>query len=145
MANRIRSVEKEAFWRGVLDRQRTSGLSVRRFCLREEISEASFYAWRREILRRNAEPDEVVRPGEEIGGTGRGLVPVDVLSNDAVLPARPATRASDSVAAQLLEIVTPEGLTLRFAPETAVETVAALVEVIAPRLDATRHQRRDAC
>lgn len=145
MANRNRSVEKEAFWRGVLSRQRASGLSVRRFCLREEISEASFYAWRREILRRDADSEEVVESREGAKGSGRGLVPVDVVPANAVLPSLAARRASDSVAAQMLEIVTPEGLTLRFAPETAVETVAALVEVIAPRLDAGRHQRRDAC
>lgn len=117
MANRNRSVEKEAFWRDVLDRHRSSGLSVRRFCLRERVAEASFYAWRREILRRDAELEEVVESGEGAKGSGRGLVPVDVVPGDAILPSLTVTRASDSAAAKLLEIITPGGLTLRFVPQ----------------------------
>lgn len=52
MAN-LRSAEREAFWRGELARQAASGLSVRRFCREHELSEPSFYAWRRTLRERD--------------------------------------------------------------------------------------------
>lgn len=52
MAN-LRSGEREAFWRGEIGRQATSGLSVRRFCQERELSEPSFYAWRRTLQDRD--------------------------------------------------------------------------------------------
>jgi hypothetical protein len=36
-------------WREAIARQRESCLSVRAFCLREELSEPSFYAWRKRL------------------------------------------------------------------------------------------------
>jgi hypothetical protein len=68
MAKRVGSVvgrqpergSKEAFWRGHLARQPHSGLSIRAYCARHGLSEASFYFWRRELARRNASP--VQRP-----------------------------------------------------------------------------------
>jgi hypothetical protein len=47
-----RSEEKLAYWRGVLERQQESGLSIRRFCREEQVSEASFHNWRRKIAGR---------------------------------------------------------------------------------------------
>ena len=43
------SEEKRAYWRGVLERQRESGLSVRQFCREQRVSEASFHSWKRKI------------------------------------------------------------------------------------------------
>ena len=53
-----RNPEREAFWRGVVARFGKSDLTVRGFCARERVSEDTFYFWRREIQRRDAE-----RPG----------------------------------------------------------------------------------
>lgn len=53
MAKRGRSGEKEAFWRAAIDRQATSGLSVRAFCRAQSLSEPSFYAWRRALAERD--------------------------------------------------------------------------------------------
>ena len=44
-----RDPKREALWRGVLARFDTSGLTVRRFCAQERVTEPSFYAWRRVI------------------------------------------------------------------------------------------------
>jgi hypothetical protein len=41
MVNRQRDAAKEAYWRGVLERCASSELSVRAFCKREQVSEAS--------------------------------------------------------------------------------------------------------
>src|ERR1700722_2656145 len=49
---------KEAFWRRMLLRFGRSSLTARDFCFEHELSEANFYAWRREIARRDREaPD----------------------------------------------------------------------------------------
>jgi transposase len=44
MANHQRNPAKEQFWRQALARQKTSGLSIRAFCEREGLSEASSMA-----------------------------------------------------------------------------------------------------
>ena len=56
-----RYLVKEQWWRAVMDRQRASGLSIRGFCRGEKLSEPSFYAWRRELLRRDRESPGVRR------------------------------------------------------------------------------------
>ncbi len=61
-----RDLNRERAWRELVDRQRQSGLSVRGFCQRELVSEGSFYAWRRELLRRDRESSSV-RPDREPG------------------------------------------------------------------------------
>jgi transposase-like protein len=55
MANHERDAAKERFWRDVLKRQAKSGLSVRAFCQREQLTESAFYAWRRTVAERNGE------------------------------------------------------------------------------------------
>jgi hypothetical protein len=63
-----RDAGKEQFWRGVVSRWQRSELSVRDFCAKESVSEASFYAWRRAIAERDDEND---RGQRRTGGTGR--------------------------------------------------------------------------
>lgn len=48
-----RDPKKEQFWRTTLQEQRDSGLTVRQFCLQQDLTEANFYAWRREIHKRD--------------------------------------------------------------------------------------------
>ena len=43
------SEERRRYWRGVLMRQRRSGLSVAEFCRRHEMSPAAFYGWKRRL------------------------------------------------------------------------------------------------
>jgi hypothetical protein len=46
---------KESFWREHLGLQPRSGLSIRAYCARHSLSQPSFYAWRSELARRDAE------------------------------------------------------------------------------------------
>jgi hypothetical protein len=46
---RRKSAEKSLRWREILKRQAESGVSIRRFCAAEGISEPSFYAWRKKL------------------------------------------------------------------------------------------------
>jgi len=52
MASRDRS--KADYWRRMIRRQAASGLSVRAWCGRHDLAEASFYWWRRQLGRRDA-------------------------------------------------------------------------------------------
>jgi transposase-like protein len=54
MAKQQRDPAKEAFWREVLKRYATSGLSVREFCQREQLTESAFHAWWRTIGERES-------------------------------------------------------------------------------------------
>ena len=49
-----RDARKEQFWRRVVRRWHSSGLSVRNFCRQQNLSEPSFYAWRRLLQQREA-------------------------------------------------------------------------------------------
>jgi hypothetical protein len=55
MAKGKRNLTIEARWRRLVEQHRTSGLSVRAFCARQRVTEPGFYAWRREIGRRDLE------------------------------------------------------------------------------------------
>lgn len=75
---RQRDVEREAYWRRMLDRQRKSGLSVRAYCVREGLRESACRAWRRMLQHRDAEqrrPAEAAVPAFVpvvlAGGQGR--------------------------------------------------------------------------
>lgn len=52
-----RDAAKEANWRRWVALQTSSGLNIRAFCQREQLSEASFYAWRKELMRRTTEAE----------------------------------------------------------------------------------------
>lgn len=48
MAGR-RSVEREGYWREVIQDQKASGLSISSFCREREVSPASFFSWRQKL------------------------------------------------------------------------------------------------
>jgi hypothetical protein len=50
-----RDPAKEKYWRRLLRMWRRSGLTGRDFCAEHKLSEPSFYAWKREIARRDHE------------------------------------------------------------------------------------------
>jgi hypothetical protein len=47
-----RSRQREEYWRRIVTRQPASGQSIRDWCARHEVTEASFYAWRRTLAQR---------------------------------------------------------------------------------------------
>jgi hypothetical protein len=101
-----RDTRKEHQWRRWIEDWRSSRLSVRAFCARHGLSQPSFYAWRRELQRRDAEPV--------------AFVPVRVVGAD--VPA-PGSR---------IEVVLRSGRMVRIAPGfdavTLQQVVAALEE-----------------
>ena len=57
---RSRDPKKEAFWRRVIRRQPSSGMSVRAWCRKYALRESSFYWWRRQLARRDAHAPALV-------------------------------------------------------------------------------------
>src|SRR5437870_2418804 len=58
-----RDPAKERFWRRIMARWERSRQTIRAFCGDEELSEASFHAWRRELRRRDDErADGITQP-----------------------------------------------------------------------------------
>lgn len=101
---RGRDVQRERFWRDVVAGWRRSGQTVRAYCAELDVSEPSFYAWRRTLGQRDRQ-----RPAPPSGPT---LVPVRVVP-DAVL-----------------EVVLPTGLLIRVPAGADVQAVAKLVAAL---------------
>jgi hypothetical protein len=83
---------KEQRWRKLLRRWRRSGLTGRDFCAEHGLSEPSFYAWRREIARRDQEAVPRSRPQRPlVQAPAGGLKPAFVQRMiDAAAPAETA-------------------------------------------------------
>lgn len=107
-------------WRGIIDRQAESGLSVAAFCRRWRISQPSFYAWRRR-LREAATFTEVRLSWDGVPDRSTGQV--------GSAGATGSVGTADSAVAAL-ELVLPSGSTIVVRPgfdrRTLLELVATL-------------------
>jgi transposase-like protein len=56
------SADLEQFWRRHFSQQDGSGLTIRDYCLKHSLSEASFYSWRRIIAERDRQSEPAARP-----------------------------------------------------------------------------------
>ncbi len=119
MARLKQSADKAELWRLLVEEQRRCGMSIRAFCRQKALSEPSFYAWRKELQKRDAQRTAG-------GGSNGRLIPVAVL-----LPTFEQARPSSGDVPALLEICTPGGFTLRFGHDATSETIARLLAVIA--------------
>jgi hypothetical protein len=101
------SAEKQEYWRSVLRRQERSGLSVRQFCTDHQLSQASFYGWKRKIANRDRRAGvRSERKGRKRSKPGTATKPDE---NTAVfIPVR-----LDAEAVGVLEVVHPRGHVVR--------------------------------
>ena len=82
MASRAaRSAAKEQYWREVIDGWRQSGGSVRAWCSQRQISEPSFYSWRRTLSRRDAaaEREQPLRRKSRRKPAPAAMIPVEII------------------------------------------------------------------
>ena len=122
-----RSVEKERFWRGIMERQRASGLGMRPFCRREGIAESSFHYWKRTLRERDAER------------TSKASSPIDTqndttVSREAFVP----VRLVEERAAGPIEILVPGGYVVRVADPCDAESLRCVLGVLQSVADAER-------
>ena len=97
-------------WRERLARWRDSGLSIREFCWREEVSQPSFYQWRKRLQRNLPSPRS--RSAKPV------FLPVQVVNSagEATHLASLAGGGSRDAEA-LIEVVLPRGVTVRVAAQ----------------------------
>ena len=141
MAKGCCDLEKEQVWRLRLEQQRKSGLNVRGFCRRESISEPSFYAWRRELKKRDAAKSSQARqesqPVKLAATRRRKLIPVEVVERSRILPRADQSHNDNIVECSeslrtmpQVELVTPGGWRLRFAASIEPAQLRTVPEVI---------------
>ena len=84
---RKNGAEKELGWREILNRQADSGLSVRKFCATEGISEPSFYAWRKKLRQRDNHDPRLRKARRRTAASDNGglFVPVKLLGSNHAL------------------------------------------------------------
>ncbi|HEV3081035.1 MAG TPA: transposase [Gemmataceae bacterium] len=103
-----RDGRKEQLWRQRIRDWQDSGLSVRGFCARLGLSQASFYAWRRELRRRDSEKPLFV-------------------------PIRLRTDQASAAVAHALEVVLVSGRTIRVTSGFDTATLRQLMAVLEER------------
>jgi hypothetical protein len=105
-----RDQAKERHWRRMVRKWRSSGLSVREFCDWQALSEPCFYAWRRELAKRDREATATVASGgATVAGrtqrNGSGLAPLP-----AFVPVRVV---ADGAAVESVRPSRPDGIELQ--------------------------------
>ena len=122
-----RSVEKERYWRAVLQRQARSGVSIAKFCRSEGVSEPSFYSWKRALGGGKAKAKRPERSGTRraagrTSGASPSFVPVQITEER-----RPAT----------IQVMWPSGLSVQVPTECDPAEVQAVLQMV----DALARQR----
>ena len=78
MANRMRSEAKERLWREQVSSWQRSGLSIRQYCQQHQLNEPNFYAWRRELARRDELAGAPATPAPRVKPSSVAWMPVTV-------------------------------------------------------------------
>jgi hypothetical protein len=120
-----RNEAKERVWRQHIERQRRSKLTVRDFCAQAGISEPSFYAWRRELARRDS---EIGRPAPSEPKASRRTA----TSTPRFLPVTIAGYPRAGAVASHVEVVLPSGLLVRV-PAQDTAALRTVLEFLEPR------------
>jgi hypothetical protein len=144
-----RDLERERAWRAAVARQRQSGLSVRGFCQRELVSEASFYAWRRELLRRDRESSSVRHPDREpvirppASRSAATKLTQTTTGAAAFLPV--LIESNSHHATRVLEVTCPNGSRVSAWSGCEVELLQAALSVVTRTAGVSRKDRRRSC
>ena len=128
-----------------MDRQRQSGLSVRGFCRREVVSEASFSAWRREresLNVRRTDRESGVRPAAS-RSTVAQRAPTTVVTTAVFLPVLMESNSDHLV--RVLEVTCPNGSRVRAWSGCAVELLQAALSVVTQTARVGRNGRGGSC
>jgi hypothetical protein len=156
-----RDVAKERFWRRAVRQQRQSGQSIRAYCRAQGLTEASFYAWRRELARRaqqaSAGFEGRQRPSPAVRGKGnrqalRGSNRAQrggrrsqrsrraLGEGPRFLPVQVTSPGVLSLGGAWVECWLPGGVVLRLPAETAAGRLAEVVAACARGRDAWSEQ-----
>ena len=129
MAGRAdRNLEKEQFWRQVVGEHSGSGLTVRQYCENRGVSEPSFFAWRRELARRDAAANKQakssLRPVSTRAMSQRPAPPR--FAQLQIAPSEPASGAC-------IEIALPAGIRIRVPRGVCQDTLSKVLGALERR------------
>ncbi|MBY0523368.1 MAG: hypothetical protein K2R98_08210 [Gemmataceae bacterium] len=116
-----RDAAKERRWRRLLRLWRGSGQTGRDFCAAHQLSEPSFYAWRREIARRDREVAERTQAQRTRPTT---------TSTNAALPAFLNVTLAAVTPTPAIEVVLAQGRSLRVASGFDPDLLRQLLRVL---------------
>ena len=117
------SGERERFWRELLARQVASGLSVRRFCGLEGVSEPSFYQWRKRLGPTTQQKKNAAEPTRDRSAA--------TLSSDSLF--LPLGLLGGGAVRSELEILHPDGCRVRVIGEVNVASLAHVLAALDKR------------
>lgn len=129
-----RDLRKEEYWRGIFRQHRRSGLTIRDFCRKQGLTEPLFYAWRREVKRRD-QPSvgarlrirRASRPTSASSVRSSPLKTVKPKSHGAAFVPIRLSDVARSPSSEAVECHLPSGTVLRCPPSMEPAAVAALV------------------
>lgn len=118
-----------ATWRQRVDRWQRSGLSVTEFCGREQLSQASFFAWRKRLAGTHAPPADRAGRSGLAGRTGQKK------AGSRLLQLPPAAWPAAAI-----QIALPSGALVTLLPHAGSELVTAAIRaaMIGPALEDRR-------
>ncbi len=134
-----RSLEKERYWREIAARFEGSGLKVRAFCEQEQIKEHQFFAWRRELKRRDAtrtasqvdhrrngrnDPQEPNTDVHVLTARDAAFAPLHVVASPPTTPSSPSTSPSS------IEVIVADGRRVAVTPGFDPEALAQVLAVV---------------
>ena len=105
MGQSTRQYRRESDWRSLLAQWRRTGISVRAFCRAQDVSEPSFYLWRRKLNLTDR--------------TTPTFIPVDVVCDEA-----------KEAATLGIEVVLSNGRCLRVGPGFDPHTLLSVVDLL---------------
>ncbi len=97
--------EKQAYWRDIVRRQQESGQTVRGYCRDNNLSEPSFYSWRRELAGRGQPTSKPAAIGKR---KKRDAARTSLAEAPAFIPLRLSAAGQNVV-----EIIHPRGHVVR--------------------------------
>jgi len=119
-----RGAGKEQFWRRLITLwRRSQPITVREFCFEHEVSEPSFYSWRRTLAQRDLARPSSIKPARRQGGPRASqqqparFVPLTIVPT-------PTGNHGD------LHIVLDSGLVIRVPPGFDAATLRKLLAVL---------------
>jgi hypothetical protein len=117
MAKRHRDLDKRRHWQQHFLDQPASGLSIRAYCRQHQLSEPSFYAWRRALSPRPT--------------TSAAATPTPAKNASSAIPAFLPVRVLDeTVPPSTCEIVLRGGRFIRVRPGFSADVLRQLISVL---------------
>ncbi len=136
-----RNVGRGSYWRSVFQRYADSGLSIRRFCQENGISQSTFFAWRKKLSKDPslARSDRTLTSKRSRGGKSQ-LNPSAGIKNtsSSVRRGDPPTASSGMsfVAVKLpaesepIEVVHPQGYVVRITSRANLDCLARIFQIL---------------